>query len=49
MGEDEARKTAKDLLRIQPKFSAESFAKKLPQNRQEDKDRIVEALRKAGL
>jgi adenylate cyclase len=47
--EEEARKTAKELLRIQPKFSAESFGKKLPQNKQEDKDRIVEALRKAGL
>jgi adenylate cyclase len=47
--EKEARKTAKDLLRINPKFSAESFAKKLPQKDQKDKDRIVEALRKAGL
>ncbi len=47
--EKEARKTAKELLRISPKFSAESFAKRLPQNHQEDKDRIVEALRKAGL
>ena len=47
--EKEARKTAKELLRINPKFSAESFAKKLPQKDQKDKDRIVEALRKAGL
>ena len=47
--EKEARKTAKELLRINPKFSADSFAKKLPQKHQKDKDRIVEALRKAGL
>jgi adenylate cyclase len=47
--EKEARKTAKELLRINPKFSAESFATRLPQKNQKDKDRIVEALRKAGL
>jgi adenylate cyclase len=47
--EKEARKTAKELLRISPKFSAESFAKRLPQKNQKDKDRIVDALRKAGL
>jgi adenylate cyclase len=47
--EKEARKTAKELLRINPKFSAESFAKRLPQIHQKDKDRITEALRKAGL
>ena len=46
--EKEARKTAKELLRINLKFSVEAFAKRLPQN-QKDKDRIVEALRKAGL
>jgi len=28
--EKEARKTAKELLRINPKFSAESFATRLP-------------------
>ena len=47
--EKEARKTAKELIRISPKFSADSFAKRLPQKNQKDKDRIVEALRKAGL
>ncbi|MCP2500676.1 MAG: adenylate/guanylate cyclase domain-containing protein [Deltaproteobacteria bacterium] len=47
--EKEARKTAKELLRINPKFSAESFAKRLPQKDQKEKDRIVDALRKAGL
>ncbi len=47
--EKEARKTAKELLRINPKFSAESYGAKLPQRYQKDKDRFVEALRKAGL
>jgi adenylate cyclase len=47
--EKEARKAAKELLRINPKFSADSFAKKLPQKHQKDKDRFVDALRKAGL
>ncbi len=47
--EKEARKTAKELLRISPKFTAESFAKKLPQIHQKDKDRITDALKKAGL
>jgi adenylate cyclase len=46
--EKEARKTAMDLLRINPKFSVEAYTKKIPQN-QKDKDRIAEALRKAGL
>jgi len=46
--EKEARKTAKELLRINPKFSVEAYTKKIPQN-QKDKDRIAEALRKAGL
>jgi len=47
--EKEARKTGKELLRINPKFSAESFAKRIPYKNPKDKDRIVEALRKAGL
>lgn len=40
---------AMELLRINPKFSAESFAKRLPQIHQRDKDRITDALKKAGL
>jgi tetratricopeptide (TPR) repeat protein len=47
--EKEARKTAKELLRINPKFSVEAFASRLPQKDQKDKDRIADALRKAGL
>ena len=45
----EARKAAKELLRINPKFSAASFTEKLPYKNPKDKEQIVEALRKAGL
>ncbi len=47
--EKEARKTAKELLRISPKFSAESFGKKLPYKDPKEKEPVIEALRKAGL
>lgn len=47
--EKKARKTAKELLRINPKFSAESFGKKLPYKNPQDKVPVIEALRKAGL
>ena len=47
--EKEARKTAKELLRINPKFSAESFATKLPYKDPKEKEPVIEALRKAGL
>ena len=47
--ESDARKTAKELLRINPKFSAESFGKKLPYKNPRDKEPVIEALRKAGL
>jgi len=46
--EKEARKTAKELLRINPRFSVEAYTNRIPQN-QKDKDRIAEALRRAGL
>ncbi|HMA54528.1 MAG TPA: hypothetical protein VKT17_08690, partial [Acidobacteriota bacterium] len=47
--EKEARKTAKELLRISPKFSVDSFAAKLPYKDPKEKEPVVEALRKAGL
>ena len=47
--EKEARKAAKELLRIDPKFSVESFAAKLPYKDPKEKEPVVEALRKAGL
>ena len=47
--EFEARAQAAELLKIDPKFSVERFAKTLPYKKQVDVDRIVEALRKVGL
>jgi adenylate cyclase len=47
--EEEARATAAEILRIQPKFSVERFAKGLKYKNQADKERLINALRKAGL
>jgi len=47
--EEEARAQAAEVLRIQPKFSLENFAKKLTDKDQEYKERFIGALRKAGL
>jgi adenylate cyclase len=49
-GRDEAaRRTAKEILRLNPKFSTESSAKKLPYKNPKDLDQVLEGLRKAGL
>jgi adenylate cyclase len=47
--EEEAHATATELLQIDPKFSVDYFAKTLTYKNQADKDRLIEALRKAGL
>ena len=47
--EKEARAEAEEVLRINPKFSVDSHAKVLPYKDQSVNDRIVAALRKAGL
>jgi adenylate cyclase len=47
--EGEARETAAGVLRINPNFSCDYFAKKLPYKNQADLDRYIGALRKAGL
>jgi len=47
--EDEARAAAVEALRINPQFTIEGLAKKLPYKNPEDIDRTVKALRKAGL
>jgi adenylate cyclase len=47
--EKEAREAAKELLRINPKFTVESFAAKLPYKDPKEKEPVVEALHKAGL
>ena len=46
---EEARAEAAEVLRIQPKFSLEKFEKKLTYKREQDRERFLEALRKAGL
>jgi adenylate cyclase len=49
-GQDEkARAEADEVLRINPKFSVEKYAEKIKYKNQDDKDRVIEALRKAGL
>jgi adenylate cyclase len=47
--EKEARAEATEVLRINPKFSVDSYAKILPYKDQSQSDKIVNALRKAGL
>ena len=47
--EKEARTTASEVLRLNPKFSIEYYSKTLLYKNQDDKDRFIDALRKAGL
>jgi adenylate cyclase len=47
--DEEARVQAAEVLRVNPKFSLERFAKRLKHKNQEDKERYIGALRKAGL
>jgi len=47
--DNEARAQAKEILRIQPKFSAERYAKRLSYKDKLENQRVIEALRKAGL
>jgi adenylate cyclase len=47
--DEDARIEAAEVLRIHPKFSLEKFAKKVGYKNQEDKERLIVALRKAGL
>ena len=47
--EQEARAEAAEVLRINPKFSVDSYAKRLPIKDQSVADNFVNALRKAGL
>lgn len=49
-GRDEkAQSEAAEVLRIQPKFSLERLEKRLTYKREEDRERFLGALRKAGL
>jgi adenylate cyclase len=47
--DEEAHAEAEEVLKINPKFSLESYAKMLPFKNQAETDRLIEALRKAGL
>ncbi len=47
--EKEARKEATEVLRINPKFTVESFMKVIPYKNPSDRDRVAQGLRKAGL
>jgi len=47
--EKEARKEAAEVLRINPKFTVESYAANLPYKNPADRDRTAQGLRKAGL
>jgi len=50
MGRDkEAREAAAEALRINPQFTIEGLAKKLPYKNPEDIDRTVKGWQKAGL
>jgi hypothetical protein len=47
--EQEARAEAAEVLRLNPKFSVDSYAKRLMFKDQSVTDKFVDALRKAGL
>jgi len=46
---DAARAEAEEVLQINPKFSAVSYAKRLPYKNQSDRDFFLDGMRKAGL
>ena len=47
--DEEGRAEAKEVLRLNPKFSLESYAKTMTNKNQARIDRFIDALRKAGL
>ena len=47
--DEQARAEATEVLRIQPKFSLKGSEKKLTYKRKEDREKFLDALRKAGL
>jgi adenylate cyclase len=47
--EAEAQAEAAEILRIDPKFSLQYFAKTIPYKNQADTERLIASLRKAGL
>jgi hypothetical protein len=47
--EKEARAEAAEVMRINPKFSVDNWAKIIPHKDQSETDKIITALRMAGL
>jgi adenylate cyclase len=47
--EKEARDEAAEVLRMDPRFSVDNYAKRLPYKDQSENNKIIDALRKAGL
>jgi adenylate cyclase len=47
--EKEARAEAAEIMRVNPKFSVDFVAKMLPYKNQSQTEKVVNALRKAGL
>ena len=47
--DEEARAEGTEVLRMNPRFSLEELGKRLTHKNQEDKERYIGALRKAGL
>jgi adenylate cyclase len=47
--DDESQRAGEELLKIHSNFSVEGFAKNLPYKNKADTDRLIAALRKAGL
>jgi len=47
--DEEARAEAAEVLPIQPKFSLEKLKKKLTYKKETDREKLLGALRKAGL
>lgn len=47
--EEEGRSVADEVIRINPKFSVELYAKRLPYRNRDDIEQIIEGLHKAGL
>jgi adenylate cyclase len=47
--EKEARAEAAEVLRINPEYSVDSFAENIPYKDQVETDKVVQAMRKAGL
>ena len=47
--EEEARIQAKEVLRINPRFSVDQWAKTMPYKNEVDRDLTINALRNAGL